>query len=78
LGQFQIGLSLVQSRALCGLEAALVIVEVHFANGLPRFSLLGLADVEVTEARGTGPVRNTKFRSGIPAHAPDYGESCAG
>ncbi len=45
------GLSLVQSRALLGLEAAAVTVEVHLANGLPSFTLVGLADVEVKEAR---------------------------
>ena len=44
-------LSLVQSRALVGLEAAKVTVEVHLANGLPSFTLVGLADVEVKEAR---------------------------
>ena len=44
-------LSLVQSRALVGLEAARVTVEVHLANGLPSFTLVGLADVEVKEAR---------------------------
>ncbi|TFZ01845.1 YifB family Mg chelatase-like AAA ATPase [Ramlibacter humi] len=44
-------LSLVRSRALLGLEAARVQVEVHLANGLPSFTLVGLADVEVKEAR---------------------------
>ncbi|MDM0027970.1 YifB family Mg chelatase-like AAA ATPase [Variovorax saccharolyticus] len=44
-------LSLVQSRALLGLEAANVTVEVHLANGLPSFTLVGLVDVEVREAR---------------------------
>jgi magnesium chelatase family protein len=44
-------LSLVQSRALVGLQAAAVTVEVHLANGLPNFMLVGLADVEVKEAR---------------------------
>ena len=44
-------LSLVQSRALLGLEAASVTVEVHLANGLPSFTLVGLVDVEVREAR---------------------------
>ena len=44
-------LSLVQSRVLLGLEAAKVTVEVHLANGLPSFTLVGLADVEVKEAR---------------------------
>ena len=44
-------LSLVQSRALLGLQAAAVTVEVHLANGLPNFMLVGLADTEVKEAR---------------------------
>ena len=44
-------LSLVQSRALLGLKAKEVTVEVHLANGLPSFTLVGLADVEVKEAR---------------------------
>ncbi len=44
-------LSLVQSRALLGLQAPAVTVEVHLANGLPSFTLVGLADVEVKEAR---------------------------
>ena len=45
------GLALVQSRALLGLDAPAVTVEVHLANGLPSFTLVGLADVEVKEAR---------------------------
>ena len=45
------GLALVQSRALLGLQAPAVTVEVHLANGLPSFTLVGLADVEVKEAR---------------------------
>lgn len=44
-------LSLVQSRALVGLAAAAVTVEVHLANGLPNFMLVGLAETEVKEAR---------------------------
>ena len=44
-------LSLVHSRALLGLEAATVTVEVHLANGLPSFTLVGLAETEVKEAR---------------------------
>ena len=44
-------LALVHSRALLGLEARPVQVEVHLANGLPSFTLVGLADTEVKEAR---------------------------
>lgn len=56
-------LSLVQSRALLGLEAASVTVEVHLANGLPSFTLVGLADVEVKEARER--VRSALQNSGL-------------
>ncbi|MCB2017627.1 MAG: YifB family Mg chelatase-like AAA ATPase [Hydrogenophaga sp.] len=45
------GLSLVHSRALIGLDARPVQVEVHLANGLPSFTLVGLVDTEVKEAR---------------------------
>ncbi len=44
-------LACVQSRALLGLHAPSVTVEVHLANGLPSLSLVGLADLEVKEAR---------------------------
>ena len=44
-------LALIQTRALDGLHAPPVTVEVHVANGLPAFSLVGLADAEVREAR---------------------------
>src|SRR5450830_1523476 len=47
----KMGLSLVQSRVLLGFEALPVTVEVHLANGLPSFTLVGLAEVEVKEAR---------------------------
>jgi magnesium chelatase family protein len=47
----QMSLALVHSRALLGLEARPVQVEVHLANGLPSFTLVGLADTEVKEAR---------------------------
>ena len=44
-------LAVVHSRALLGLEAPAVTVEVHLANGLPSLTLVGLADTEVKEAR---------------------------
>jgi magnesium chelatase family protein len=43
--------ALVHSRALRGLESPAVTVEVHLANGLPSFTLVGLADTEVKESR---------------------------
>lgn len=56
-------LALVQSRALTGLAATQVTVEVHLANGLPSFTLVGLADVEVKEARER--VRSALQNSGL-------------
>jgi len=44
-------LAVVMSRALDGLQAPEVHVEVQLANGLPSFTLVGLADTEVKEAR---------------------------
>jgi magnesium chelatase family protein len=48
---FRMSLAVVASRALDGLAAPEVRVEVHLANGLPSFTLVGLADTEVKEAR---------------------------
>lgn len=58
-----VSLCLVQSRALVGLEAQSVTVEVHVANGLPNFILVGLADTEVKEARER--VRSALINSGL-------------
>jgi magnesium chelatase family protein len=44
-------LAVLKSRALAGMEAQEVSVEVHLANGLPAFIIVGLADTEVKEAK---------------------------
>ena len=44
-------LAVVRSRGLAGMVAPEVTVEVHLANGLPSFTLVGLPDTEVKEAR---------------------------
>ena len=44
-------LAVAHSRALDGLAAPEVAVEVHLANGLPSFTLVGLPEAEVREAR---------------------------
>jgi magnesium chelatase family protein len=56
-------LAIVYSRALEGLSAPRVTVEVHLANGLPSFTLVGLADTEVKEARER--VRAAILNSGL-------------
>jgi magnesium chelatase family protein len=50
-GDDNMSLASVASRALDGLNAPPVQVEVQLANGLPSFTLVGLADTEVKEAR---------------------------
>jgi magnesium chelatase family protein len=45
------GMAHIHSRALQGLHTPSVDVEVDLANGLPSFTLVGLADTEVKEAR---------------------------
>ncbi len=44
-------LAVVFSRALAGVDAPLVVVEVHLSGGLPAFNLVGLPETEVKEAR---------------------------
>ena len=44
-------LAVLRSRALAGMEAPAVSVEVHLANGLPAMNIVGLADAEVREAK---------------------------
>jgi magnesium chelatase family protein len=44
-------LAVLFSRALSGIDAPQVAVETHLANGLPVFTIVGLADTEVRESR---------------------------
>jgi len=44
-------LALVASRALAGIDAPEVTVEVHLGPGLPSFTIVGLPDAEVREAK---------------------------
>ncbi|MBT0586209.1 YifB family Mg chelatase-like AAA ATPase [Alteromonas oceanisediminis] len=45
------GFATVFSRACLGVEAPLVTIEVHLANGIPSFTLVGLPETSVREAR---------------------------
>ena len=56
-------LAIVYSRALLGMEAPEVRVEVQLANGLPSFMLVGLAETEVKESRER--VRAALLQSGF-------------
>ena len=56
-------LAVVTSRALAGMEAPEVVVEAHLSNGLPSFTLVGLAEAEVKEARDR--VRAALLQSGF-------------
>ncbi len=44
-------LAIVYTRALSGTQAPQVTVEVHVANGLPAFNIVGLPEAEVRESR---------------------------
>ena len=44
-------LAVLYSRALSGMEAPPVTVEVHLANGLPSFTIVGLPEAEVKESK---------------------------
>ncbi len=44
-------LAVIFSRAQCGIDAPLVHVETHLANGLPALSIVGLPDTEVKESK---------------------------
>ncbi|WP_421868475.1 YifB family Mg chelatase-like AAA ATPase [Motiliproteus sp.] len=44
-------LAIVHSRALLGIDAPSVTVEVHLSNGLPGFSIVGLPEAAVKESK---------------------------
>jgi magnesium chelatase family protein len=46
-----VGVAVVFSRGLSGLDAPLVRCEAHLGNGLPAFHIVGLPETEVKEAR---------------------------
>lgn len=56
-------LAVLKSRALAGMEAPQVTVEVHLANGLPQFTIVGLAETEVKESkdRVRAALQNARF-----------------
>jgi magnesium chelatase family protein len=56
-------LAVLRSRALAGLSAPEVAVEVHLSNGLPGLTLVGLPETEVKEARDR--VRAALLNSGF-------------
>lgn len=77
------GLAVVHTRAGAGVQAPAVKVEVHLANGLPAFHLVGMAETSVKEARDR--VRSAMISSGFefpakritvnlaPADTPKFG-----
>jgi magnesium chelatase family protein len=57
------GLAVIFSRGRAGIEAPLVMVEVHVANGLPALNIVGLPETAVKESkdRVRGALLNSKF-----------------
>jgi len=60
-------LAVLHSRALAGMDAPPVTVEVHLANGLPSFTIVGLPDTEVRESRDRVRAALTNCRFEFPA-----------
>jgi magnesium chelatase family protein len=58
-----VSLAVLYSRALAGLDAPLVTVEAHLGNGLPSFTIVGLPEAEVKEAkdRVRAALQNARF-----------------
>ena len=56
-------LAVLRSRALNGMQAPEVTVEVHLANGLPSFTIVGLPETEVKESkdRVRAALQNARF-----------------
>jgi magnesium chelatase family protein len=56
-------LAILYSRAISGMESPLVTVEVHIANGLPGFTIVGLPEAEVKESkdRVRAALQNAQF-----------------
>jgi magnesium chelatase family protein len=56
-------LAILYSRAISGMESPLVTVEVHIANGLPSFTIVGLPEAEVKESkdRVRAALQNAQF-----------------
>ncbi|MGZ8201351.1 MAG: YifB family Mg chelatase-like AAA ATPase [Methylosarcina sp.] len=56
-------LAVVYSRGRSGIEAPLVTVEVHVANGLPALNIVGLPETAVKESkdRVRGAILNSRF-----------------
>lgn len=77
------GMAIVKTFAGQGINAPEITVEVHLANGLPAFQLVGMAETSVKEARER--VRSALINSGFdfpakritvnlaPADIPKYG-----
>ncbi len=55
--------AILYSRAISGMESPLVTVEVHIANGLPSFTIVGLPEAEVKESkdRVRAALQNAQF-----------------
>jgi magnesium chelatase family protein len=56
-------LAVVHSRATVGIEAPLVVIEVHLSKGLPGLSIVGLPETAVKESRHR--VRSAILNSGF-------------
>ena len=54
-------LAILHSRTLCGVQALKITIEVHLANGLPKFLIVGLPGIAIQESKDR--VRSTIVKS---------------
>jgi len=57
------GLAVIKSRALVGINAPEVLIEAHLSNGLPQLSIVGLPETTVKESKDR--VRSAIINSGF-------------
>ena len=57
-------LAILHSRTLCGVQALKVTIEVHLANGLPKFLIVGLPETAIKESkdRVRSAIVNSQFK----------------
>ena len=50
-GEYCMNLAVIHSRAILGVKAPLITIEVHISEGLPGFLIVGLPETSVKEAK---------------------------
>lgn len=70
-------LAILKSRALAGMDAPEVTVEVHLANGLPSFTIVGAGGNGSQGSQGPSQGRHPECPIRVPGQK-DHGQSGSG